>query len=257
MTMGALHLGHLVVVDLARDQVGSDGQVLVTVFVNPLQFGPAEDFDKYPRQLERDVELCRSRGVDVVFAPSPEEIYPLGSARTTVQPGPTAEVLEGLQRRGHFAGVLTVVLKLLLITEADVAIFGEKDYQQLTLIRQMVADLNVDVEIVPAPTEREEDGLARSSRNVYLSEGDRARAAAIPRALEAAQAQAASGAAVGAVLQTTVETLGDLDIDYVDMRAPDLQQLALEGETPESARLLVAVRLGSTRLLDNCEIRWP
>lgn len=252
MTMGALHEGHLHLARHARQLVGDDGTVLVTVFVNPLQFGPNEDFQRYPRQLQADVEACSSIGVDVVFAPDVDEMYPDGPSQTTVVPGPRADQLEGTLRPGHFAGVLTVVLKLFNITAADFALFGEKDYQQLVLIRQMVRDLNVPVQVVGVETQRETDGLARSSRNVYLDSEQRAAAVAIPRSLEAAAQAASRGADAPAVLAAARAELGDLDVDYLELRAADLSASTGAGEE----RLLVAVRMGSTRLLDNGPIIW-
>lgn len=252
MTMGALHEGHLHLAHKAREIVGNDGTVLVTIFVNPLQFGPHEDFQRYPRQLQTDIEACRRIGVDVVFAPEVEEMYPDGPSQTTVVPGPRADQLEGTVRPGHFAGMLTVVLKLLNLTAADHALFGEKDYQQLVLIRQMVRDLNVPVEVVGVATQREGDGLARSSRNIYLDAGQRAAAAAIPRCLAAAAHVAENGGDGAAVLAAARAELGDLDVDYLELRAADLTASTGSGEE----RLLVAVRMGSTRLLDNGPIVW-
>ena len=166
MTMGALHDGHESLLAAARERAAS---VVATIFVNPLQFGPNEDFDRYPRTLEADLETCRRAGVDLVFAPTREEIYPAGEPLVRVNPGPLGERLEGASRPGFFHGVLTVVLKLFLLTRADVAFFGEKDYQQLMLIKAMARDLDVPVEVVGVPTVREPDGLALSSRNRYLS----------------------------------------------------------------------------------------
>lgn len=252
MTMGALHEGHLHLARKAREVVGADGTVIVTIFVNPLQFGPNEDFQRYPRQLQVDIDACRRVGVDVVFAPEVDEMYPDGPSQTTVHPGPQADQLEGTIRPGHFAGMLTVVLKLLNLTAADHALFGEKDYQQLVLIRQMVRDLNVPVNVVGVETQREDDGLARSSRNIYLDPEQRAAAGAIPRCLAAA-AQAARGGADGpAVLSAARAELVDLDVDYLELRAADLTPARGTGEE----RLLVAVRLGGTRLLDNGPIVW-
>src|SRR4051794_39622561 len=162
MTMGALHEGHAALLRAARAEAN---HVVATIFVNPLQFGPNEDLDKYPRTLAADLEVCRDAGVDVVFAPAPDEVYPDGPPHVRVSGGPLAEILEGASRPGHFDGMLTVVLKLLHLTRPDVAFFGQKDYQQLTLIRGMVRDLDLSVEIVGVPTVREPDGLALSSRN--------------------------------------------------------------------------------------------
>ncbi|CAL9516814.1 pantoate--beta-alanine ligase [Streptomyces sp. enrichment culture] len=183
MTMGALHEGHATLIRAARAHVGRDGFVVVTVFVNPLQFGQGEDLDRYPRTLEADLKVSEQAGADVVFAPSVEEVYPGGEPQVRISAGPMGERLEGASRPGHFDGMLTVVAKLLHLTRPDVAFFGQKDAQQLALIRRMVRDLNFGVEIVGVPTVREEDGLALSSRNRYLSAQERRTALALSRAL--------------------------------------------------------------------------
>ncbi|PJE16267.1 MAG: pantoate--beta-alanine ligase [Mycobacterium sp.] len=248
-TMGALHEGHLTLVRAAKRVPGS--VVVVSIFVNPLQFGAGEDLDAYPRTLDQDVELLRGEGVEIVFAPSASQMYPDG-LRTTVQPGPLAAELEGGARPTHFAGVLTVVLKLLQIVRPDRAFFGEKDYQQLVLIRQMVADLNVDVQVVGVPTVRERDGLAMSSRNRYLDPAQREAAVALSAALSAGAHAATYGVqaaldAANAVLQATPE----LVVDYLQLRDTELGQVPTGG----SGRLLIAARLGTTRLLDNVAIQ--
>ncbi|WP_282792168.1 pantoate--beta-alanine ligase [Streptomyces sp. CC224B] len=183
MTMGALHEGHATLIREARRAAGRDGEVVVTVFVNPLQFGAGEDLDRYPRTLEADVKTSEQAGADVVFAPSVDEVYPGGEPQVRLSAGPMGTVLEGATRPGHFDGMLTVVAKLLHLTAPDVALFGQKDAQQLALIRRMVRDLNFPVDIVAVPTVREEDGLARSSRNRYLSPAERHTALALSRAL--------------------------------------------------------------------------
>ncbi|GAA3497468.1 pantoate--beta-alanine ligase [Streptomyces prasinosporus] len=183
MTMGALHEGHATLVRAARERVGRDGFVIVTVFVNPLQFGAGEDLDRYPRTLDADLETAERAGADIVFAPSVDEMYPGGRPEVTLRAGAMGERLEGAARPGHFDGMLTVVAKLLHLTRPDVALFGQKDAQQLALIRRMVRDLDFGVEIVGVPTVREEDGLALSSRNRYLSPGERHTALALSRAL--------------------------------------------------------------------------
>jgi pantoate--beta-alanine ligase len=187
MTMGALHEGHATLIRTAREHVGRKGYVVVTVFVNPLQFGAGEDLDRYPRTLEADLKTAEQAGADIVFAPSVEEMYPDGRPEITLRAGAMGERLEGASRPGHFDGMLTVVAKLLHLTRPDVAFFGQKDAQQLALIRRMVRDLNFPVEIVGVPTVREEDGLALSSRNRYLSPQERRTALALSRALFAAQ----------------------------------------------------------------------
>ncbi|WP_372349949.1 pantoate--beta-alanine ligase, partial [Streptomyces sp. KL116D] len=181
MTMGALHDGHATLIRTARERAGDDGEVVVTVFVNPLQFGAGEDLDRYPRTLEADVKIAEQAGADVVFAPSVDEVYPGGQPQVRITAGPMGERLEGAVRPGHFDGMLTVVAKLLHLTRADVALFGQKDAQQLALIRRMVRDLNFDVEIGAVPTVREPDGLALSSRNRYLSPDERRTALALSR----------------------------------------------------------------------------
>jgi len=187
MTMGALHEGHATLIRTARERVGRKGYVVVTVFVNPLQFGAGEDLDRYPRTLEADLKTAEQAGADIVFAPSVDEMYPDGRPEITLRAGAMGERLEGASRPGHFDGMLTVVAKLLHLTRPDVAFFGQKDAQQLALIRRMVRDLNFPVEIVGVPTVREEDGLALSSRNRYLSPQERRTALALSRALFAAQ----------------------------------------------------------------------
>lgn len=248
MTMGAMHSGHVALMRAARDRVGSEGLVLVTIFVNPLQFGPGEDFDRYPRTFDADLDVCRAERVDAVFAPGRHEMYPDGEPQVTVHPGPLATELEGAVRPTHFAGVLTVVAKLLNLTAPAYAMFGEKDYQQLVLVRQMVADLDMPSEIVGVPTVREPDGLALSSRNVYLSAAEREQALALPRALEAGAAAAAGGrGAVLAAARTVLDEASELTVDYLELRDPLLRTRPSSGE----ARLLVAGRVGSTHLIDN------
>ncbi|GLZ76997.1 pantothenate synthetase [Actinorhabdospora filicis] len=245
MTMGALHDGHR---ELIRDARGRADHLIVTVFVNPLQFGPTEDFDRYPRTLDADLRICEEEGADAVFAPSREDMYPGGRPQVQVTPGPLGELLEGAYRPGFFTGVLTVVAKLLNVTRPDVTCFGEKDYQQLTLVRQMVTDLSFPVEVVGVPTVREDDGLARSSRNVYLSPAERQAAPGIHAALRSGAALGAKGAAAEEIRERVIGELpAGVDLDYVQVTSPEL------GPAPTSgpARLLFAGRLGSTRLIDN------
>ena len=244
-TMGALHEGHASLMRVARDRAGA-GPVVVSVFVNPLQFGAGEDLDRYPRTLEADLAVCGREGVDVVFAPSVDEVYPGGDPQVTVEPGPVADLLEGASRPGHFRGVLTVVAKLLGLVRPDVAVFGEKDYQQLTLIRRMSADLCLGVEVVGAPTVREPDGLALSSRNVYLDEAARQQATALSRALRAARAAWPRGPE--AARAAAMAELDGIDVDYLALRTPDLTEEARAGG---AGRALVAARVGTTRLIDN------
>ncbi len=251
-TMGALHDGHLALVHAAKRVPGS--VVVVSIFVNPLQFGVGEDLDAYPRTLDDDVALLRGEGVEIVFAPTAAAMYPNG-LRTTVQPGPLAAELEGGPRPSHFAGVLTVVCKLLQIVRPDRVFFGEKDYQQLVLVRQMVADLNVDVAVVGVPTVREPDGLAMSSRNRYLDPEQRELAVALSAALTAGAHAAADGPA--AALDAARAVLGatpGLVLDYLELRDAELGPLRGH-DSSGSGRLLVAARLGTTRLLDNIAIQ--
>lgn len=251
-TMGALHEGHASLIRIARERAGDDGAIVVSIFVNPLQFGPAEDLDRYPRTFDADLEMCGREGADVVFAPSAEEVYPGGEPQVTVEPGPLATILEGKTRPGHFRGVLTVVAKLFGLVGPDVAVFGEKDYQQLALINRMVADLCLPVEIVGGPTEREDDGLARSSRNRYLDPAQRKQAVALSRVLlraaEAAHEGHESALAAGrAELRASV----GVDLDYFEIRSPDLGELPRDVPPGTPARALIAARVGTTRLIDN------
>jgi pantoate--beta-alanine ligase len=253
-TMGALHDGHLALMQRARELVGEDGVLVVSVFVNPLQFGPNEDLDRYPRTLDADLEACASMGVDVVFTPAVDEVYPNGVPvdeavdQVTVDPGALAAILEGASRPGHFRGVLTVVAKLFGLVRPDVAVFGQKDYQQLALIRAMVRDLCLPVEVVGAATLREADGLALSSRNRYLDPEQRLAATVLSRALFAAREDAGRGpaAALGAA-RAALRIAPGVDLDYLELTAPDLGPAPVVGE----ARLLIAARVGSTRLIDN------
>jgi pantoate--beta-alanine ligase len=250
-TMGALHEGHASLMRVARRAV-ADGPVVVSIFVNPLQFGAGEDLDRYPRTLEADLKLCEREGVDIVFAPAVDEVYPGGEPVVTVEPGPLATVLEGASRPGHFRGVLTVVAKLFGLVRPDVAVFGEKDFQQLALIRRMVADLCLGVEIVGAETQREPDGLALSSRNQYLQGEQRVQATALSRALRAAVGAAPDG--VDAALGAARAVLGAADgvaVDYLAVTAPDLTDLPTPAPPGTEARVLVAARVGTTRLIDN------
>jgi pantoate--beta-alanine ligase len=251
-TMGALHEGHAELLRRARSEVGPGAPVVVSIFVNPLQFAAGEDLDRYPRTLDADLAVCAAAGVDVVFAPSVDEVYPGGEPEVTVDPGPLGKELEGESRPTHFAGMLTVVAKLFGLVRPDVAVFGEKDYQQLTLIRRMVADLCLGVDVVGAPTVREDDGLALSSRNRYLDAEHRRAATVLSRALRAAQDRAAYGvpaARWAAMHQLKAEPL--LELDYLELLSPDLAELTEDYPDVLDARILVAGRFGSTRLIDN------
>ncbi|MBC7304892.1 MAG: pantoate--beta-alanine ligase [Nocardia sp.] len=246
-TMGALHEGHL---QLIRQAKRTNQVVIVSIFVNPLQFGPTEDLDAYPRTLDADLDLLRTEGVELVFAPSVSDMYPDGP-RTTVLPGPLGAELDGGTRPTHFAGMLTVVAKLLQLTHASEAYFGEKDYQQLTLIRQMVRDLNFDVKIVAYPTVREPDGLALSSRNRYLDAAERESALALSAALAAGRHAAGLGPeAVVAAARGVLDTVDGVDLEYLELRDANLGPAPTAG----NARLLVAARVGQTRLIDNAPL---
>jgi len=249
MTMGALHDGHRALMRRAR---AAADNVVGTIFVNPLQCGPNEDLDRYPRTFDADVAACEAEQVDLVFAPTPDVVYP-DAPRVTVSAGPMGDVLEGRTRPGHFDGVLTVVAKLLHLTRPDVAFFGQKDAQQLALIRRMVRDLDFDVEVVGVPTVREPDGLAMSSRNRYLSPAERTAALAISRGLRAGQAAATQGPeAVRNAAEAVVVEESGLRIDYVALVDPDTLE-ALD-RSHEAGLLAVAAWSGSTRLIDNATI---
>lgn len=247
MTMGALHEGHRQLMRRARAQADL---VIATVFVNPLQFGPNEDYDKYPRTLAADVDACTAEGVDVVFAPDRGEMYPDGTPQVTMNAGPMGELLEGASRPGHFSGMLTVVAKLLRLTGADVAFFGEKDYQQLALITRMVRDVELGVEIVGVPTVREDDGLALSSRNRYLSPGERRSALALSQALREGAAQNDPRRVLEAATKILEDEPG-VRVDYLALTDPLLGPAPAAGP----ARLLVAARVGATRLIDNVPVQ--
>jgi pantoate--beta-alanine ligase len=253
-TMGALHEGHASLLRVARDRVGN-GPVVASIFVNPLQFGAGEDLDRYPRTFEADLKVCEREGVDIVFAPEVDEVYPrgvVGGGAVTIEPGELATILEGRIRPGHFRGVLTVVAKLFGLVHPDVAVFGQKDYQQLVLIRRMVADLCLGVEIVGAETEREPDGLALSSRNAYLDQEQRHEAAVLNRTLRAAQRAAKHGlpAALDAA-RAELRTSTKVDLDYLEVTTPDLDPLPDVPPPGTEARIMIAARVGATRLIDN------
>jgi pantoate--beta-alanine ligase len=233
MTMGALHEGHAVLVREARKLADS---VIVTIFVNPLQFGAGEDLERYPRPIEADLAVCEAQGADVVFTPTPDVIYPADPV-VRVTAGALGTVLEGASRPGHFDGVVTVVLKLMHLTRPDVAFFGQKDAQQLACIRRMVSDLDVPVDVVAVPTVREPDGLALSSRNVYLSDEQRKAATSLSRAL--ATRDVAAGRAI-------LDAEPGVDLDYLERVDSHTFQVSPNGDL-----IVVAAKVGSTRLIDN------
>jgi pantoate--beta-alanine ligase len=249
-TMGALHEGHL---SLVRHAGRECGLVVLSVFVNPTQFGPHEDFARYPRDLERDAALASSAGAHALFAPSVAEMYPEGYATCVLQEGQTIGCLEGQFRPGHFRGVLTVVAKLLNVVQPDRAYFGQKDYQQALVVRRMVRDLDMPMEIVVCETVREPDGLAMSSRNQYLGEAARRQATCIWRGFEAARVRLAAGecraAALVETVRQTILAAGPCEIDYVAIADPET--LAPVATIGGPCVVLAAVRIGGTRLIDN------
>jgi pantoate--beta-alanine ligase len=252
-TMGALHEGHLSLVRLARARAG---RVVASVFVNPTQFGPGEDFAAYPRDEARDAALLAGAGCELLYAPSVQEMYPPG-ASTTVTVAGVSEPLDGQARPGHFAGVATVVTKLLNQCAPDVAVFGEKDFQQLLVIRRLVRDLDLPVEIVGAPIMRAEDGLALSSRNAYLTASERPVAGKLNRILAAAAERLGAGDPVSKVERQAVDALaaaGFGPIDYVEARDPETLDRLGPGPIRGRARLLAAATLGGARLIDNYEM---
>ncbi|MFD4195744.1 pantoate--beta-alanine ligase [Amycolatopsis thermoflava] len=247
-TMGALHAGHRELIRRAKRLPNT--VVAVSIFVNPLQFGEGEDFDAYPRPLERDLEILAEDGVEIAFVPKVGDLYAEGHA-VTLHPGPLGDELEGAHRPGHFGGVLTVVAKLFNIVTPDFAFFGEKDYQQLVLIKRMVRDLNLDVRVIGVPTVRESDGLALSSRNVYLSPEQREAAVVLSAALAAGGHSGPKGGdAVLAAARATLAARPEVDVDYLELRGTDLGPAPVDGE----ARLLIAARVGRTRLIDNVPV---
>ena len=249
-TMGALHDGHLSLVKLSNEQCDT---TIVTIFVNPAQFGPNEDFARYPRTLENDLRLLESTGSPAVFVPHVAEMYPEGFG-TSIHVGGVSAMLEGAIRPSHFDGVSTVVLKLLLASQADVGFFGQKDYQQLCVIKKMVTDLNVPVEIVMGPTVREPDGLAMSSRNRYLSESERHQAVILSQSLTEAERMIVtenicSAETIRQTIRAKILSAGVMTIDYIAIADPvTLKELS---EIAEEAVILLAVRLGTTRLIEN------
>jgi len=251
MTMGALHEGHATLIHRARERAQN---VIVTIFLNPLQFGPKEDLSRYPRTFDADMEICTAEGVDVVFAPTPDVIYPEGDPGVRISAGPLGNVLEGQSRPGHFDGMLTVVAKLMHLTGGTSFYYGQKDAQQLLLIRRMVRDIDFPAEVVSVPTVRESDGLAMSSRNMYLTDSDREVALCLSRALRAGAAEAAGGPsairrAARAVLVREPLALAD----YLVLVHPQTLQDVPEWYRGE-ALLAVAARVGTTRLIDNTPV---
>jgi pantoate--beta-alanine ligase len=249
-TMGALHAGHAALIDAARARVGTGGTVVASIFVNPTQFGPDEDLAKYPRTMEADLELCAAHGADAVFAPVADEMYPPGDSTFVDETG-LSRGLCGAQRPGHFRGVCTVVAKLFNIIRPHAAIFGEKDYQQLAIIRRMVRDLFFGLEIIGHPTVRDADGLAMSSRNRHLDDDERKRAAAFPAALSAA-ARESDPAQIVAQAKTLITAGTGAEPQYVEL--VDAETLAPLAALDRPAVLAAAVKIGETRLIDNVRL---
>ncbi|MBV9996610.1 MAG: pantoate--beta-alanine ligase [Caulobacteraceae bacterium] len=255
-TMGALHEGHLSLVRLGKSKAD---HVVASIFVNPTQFAPGEDFEAYPRDEARDAALLAGAGCDLLYAPTVAEMYPPGFS-TSVDVGGVSTPLDGLARPTHFAGVATVVTKLLLQCRPDVAIFGEKDFQQLLVIRRLARDLDLPVEILGGPTKRDVDGLALSSRNAYLSVEERRVAGTLNLALKTAAEALAAGAAVDSVeaeAKARIASAGFGSIDYVEVRAEDDLGRLGPGPLESPARIFVAARIGRTRLIDNWPVRTP
>jgi pantoate--beta-alanine ligase len=258
-TMGYLHAGHLQLVKCARQAAGKTGKVVVSIYVNPTQFGPAEDLSKYPRDLKRDLKMCRTAGVDVVFAPGDAEMYPgkaSGKFSTYVVEENLARVMEGAARPAHFRGVTTVVAKLFNLVLPDVAIFGQKDFQQAAIIKRMTADLKFPVKIIVAPTARERDGLAMSSRNKYLDPEQRAQAVILFHALQAAKVAVKEKSVAAERLKSDFKkflTAAPLaKLDYIEFFDP--QTLEPVGQVKRGAHMALAVFFGKTRLIDNAQL---
>ena len=252
-TMGYLHAGHQSLIRIAAQRAQT---VAATIFVNPTQFGPAEDFSRYPRDVDGDLKKCEEAGAKFVFAPrTPEEIYPPGF-QTYVEPGALAMPLDGKSRPGHFRGVCTVVAKLFAMSRAELAFFGEKDFQQLAVIRRMARDLDFSTEVIGCPIVREADGLAMSSRNSYLSAEERPRATAISHSIKLVQAQFAAGERTVSRLETLAQAelaKAELRVDYVEIRRAD--DLSVPAEADSQSRIFIAAFLGKTRLIDNAPVQ--
>ncbi|MBI5772220.1 MAG: pantoate--beta-alanine ligase [Verrucomicrobia bacterium] len=260
-TMGSLHAGHMSLVTEARRRVGPRGKVFVSIYVNPTQFGPKEDFSKYPRDLARDAKLCRAAGVDALFVPTDAEMYPRpeGAAHSTyVVEENLSATMEGAARPGHFRGVTTIVAKLFNLVLPDVAVFGAKDFQQAAVIRRMVRDLNIPVKIIVAPTKRELDGLAMSSRNKYLSPDERRQALALWQAIQAARKRVRAArrgipaATLKKQLRAFIHRQSAVRVDYIEFFNPET--LLAEKTVRRGTQMALAVFIGKTRLIDNARL---
>lgn len=248
-TMGALHAGHAQLMKQCRSEIGVDGLLVVTVFVNPTQFNDKDDLEKYPRDLAKDVLLCSENSVDIVFAPEVSEIYPADLQLIEIDLGELGQKLEGKSRPGHFAAVAKVVNRLIEITKPDVSCFGEKDFQQLAVVRKLVRELKLPVRIIGVETVRDVDGLAMSSRNMRLSDGQRLLAANLFKALQMTKTNLESGTSISQSVEIASDWLkqfAEIELDYLTVQSPELSQ-----PLPGSARILVAARIGDVRLIDN------
>ncbi len=250
-TMGALHAGHAQLMKKCRELIGDNGILVVTIFVNPTQFTDQKDLEKYPRNLDGDVALCEQNSVDIVFAPSFEVVYPTEHPVVEINPGKIANMLEGKSRPGHFAAVATVVNRLLEITNPEVTCFGEKDFQQLAVVKQMVKNLGISTEVIGVPTVREPDGLAMSSRNQRLLPLERAIAIQLHKAMEVVRVELESQKSIDSSISTAIDylkTFPEIELDYLDILSNDL-----ETPKPGLARVLIAAKIGDVRLIDNIE----
>jgi pantoate--beta-alanine ligase len=249
--MGALHAGHVALIEECRKSIGKDGTLCVSIFVNPTQFSNSNDLEKYPRTLEADLALCESAGVDVVFTPSVDEIYPAGNPLQKLSAGILGTILEGQNRSGHFDAVSTVVHRLLEILSADVTCFGLKDFQQVAVIRQMIEQTNLNCELVAVETVRDSDGLALSSRNRRLSDEQRKNAVVIPQAITAVAVALSTGVSIDEALTIGTDllnTVPEVVVDYLTVRSMQLDVPPMNGP----ARVLIAAHIGDVRLIDNC-----
>ncbi len=250
-TMGSLHAGHIQLIKKCRELIGDDSLLVVTIFVNPKQFNDQNDYAKYPKDLNSDIEICKQNLVDIVFAPEVSEIYPPNKEVTAIDPGKIADLLEGASRPGHFAGMATVVNRLLEITKPEITCFGEKDFQQLAIVKHMVSKLNIQTKVIGVPTVRETDGLALSSRNVRLTSKDREVAPKLFEAMNLVKAKLAEKNSVDFSIDFAKQWLAqfpEIELDYLVVKNSQLAN-----PTPGLARVLIAAKIGDVRLIDNME----